>query len=238
MKKIDQMDVAKMVIPKLTSDLALRYLEFSSLPVSVRQGPLILFLHGRGANEMDLFELAPQLELQCIVLSVRAPIDMGPESYGWFHTAYPPGGKPVYDLTEVHRSRDILVRFIQQVQAKYKTPPEETYLMGFSQGSIMSFGLALNFPELIAGVCAMSGRILPEDLLPNPKLSSQKNFPILLSHGTQDEVLSVEYARDAKATLEKLPIKLSYYEHPMGHNVTDMNFRPVKEWFQQTVFRK
>ena len=97
----------------LISDLCLKYLEHLN---KNNQGPLVILLHGRAANEADLFDLAPQLEIAGVILSVRAPIHMGPDSYGWFYTAYPPNSKPIHDPSETEQSRVQLIQFIQQAQ--------------------------------------------------------------------------------------------------------------------------
>lgn len=214
----------------MNTDLCLKYLEHSPATHSAT-APLVIFLHGRAANELDLFDLAPQIDSRFRVLCPRAPLEMGENAYGWFHTQYLQAG-PVHDPDEAERSRLLLIRFIVEAQKKYNVGPSQTFLFGFSQGAIMSLGIVLDCPEILGGIAALSGRILPEYLGKSPS-SKLIRFPILLSHGLYDEVLSIEYARSAQNILSELPVNLSYAEFPMGHDVTEMNFTGVKKWLKE-----
>ena len=216
----------------MKTDLCLKYLEYPP-QTSSESSPTIIFLHGRGANELDLFDLAPQVDPRFRVLCPRAPIAMGENAFGWFQTQYLPEG-PVHDPSEAEKSRLLLIRFIREVQSKYGIKPSHLFLFGFSQGSIMSLGIMLDYPEILGGIAALSGRILPEYLLKAPS-KNLNGFPILLSHGLTDEVLAIDYARAARKVLSELPVQLSYFEYPMGHDVTDMNFGDVKRWLDKGV---
>ncbi len=214
----------------MKTDLCLKYLERP--PQSNRESaPIVIFLHGRAANELDLFDLAPEVDPRFRVLCPRAPLEMGENAFGWFHTQYLADG-PVHDPDEAEKSRLLLIRFIGEVQSKYQIKPSQLFLFGFSQGSIMSLGITLDQPEILGGVAALSGRILPEHLLKAPS-NKLHGLPILLSHGLTDEVLSIDCARAAQKILSELPVLLSYFEYPMGHDVTEMNFTDVKKWLRE-----
>lgn len=98
----------------------------------------------------------------------------------------------------------------------------------------MSLGIVLDCPEILGGIAALSGRILPEYLIKSHSSKLDK-FPILLSHGLHDEVLSIDYARSAHRILSELPVNLSYAEFPMGHDVTEINFTDVKNWLKERL---
>ncbi|HEV2582865.1 MAG TPA: alpha/beta fold hydrolase, partial [Ktedonobacteraceae bacterium] len=141
--------------------------------------PLLLLLHGVGSNEHDLFGLAPLLDQRFIVLSLRAPNTLGPGSYAWFEVAFTPQG-PVINPEQAEQSRQLLIDFIGQAVATYGANPRQVYLMGFSQGAIMSASVALTRPDLVAGAVLMSGRILPEiqPLVATPE--QLKGLPVLV----------------------------------------------------------
>src|SRR5881409_1162544 len=123
--------------------------------------PLLLLLHGVGSHEGDLIGLAPYLDGRFYIVSARAPIQLGPGMYGWYHVTLDPQ-VPVIDPAEAERGRITLLQFIDETIQAYSTDRHRVYLLGFSQGAIMSLSLALTRPEKLAGVAAMSGRMPPE----------------------------------------------------------------------------
>lgn len=199
--------------------------------------PLLLLLHGVGSHEGDLMGLAPALDPRFYVVSARAPITLAPGAYAWFHVEFAPTG-PVIDPQEAEASRITLLRFIDEVTQHYRVDASQIYLLGFSQGAIISLSLALTEPKRLAGVVAMSGRVLPEVL---PRMAPPEviaGLPILVVHGTADPVLGIEYGRAARDRLSALPVALTYREYPMGHQVTEESLADVVAWLQERLADK
>jgi phospholipase/carboxylesterase len=196
--------------------------------------PLLLLLHGVGSNEHDLFGLAPFLDKRFLILSVRAPITLGPGSYAWFEVDFTPQG-PVIKPEQAVASHKILITFLKEAITAYHADPERVYLMGFSQGAIMSASVALIQPELVAGAVLMSGRIPPEirtQIAAREKLSG---LPLLVVHGTADMVLAITYGRDSRQLLSSLPVQLTYHEYPMGHEVSQESLSDVAAWLTEQL---
>ena len=196
--------------------------------------PLLLLLHGVGSNEYDLFELAPLLDKRFLILSLRAPNTLGPGSYAWFDVAFTPQG-PVIDPVQAEQSRQLLIDFIGQAVSAYGANPRQVYLMGFSQGAIISAGVALTRPDLVAGAVLMSGRILPEI---QPMMASNeqlKDLPVLVVHGTRDTVLPVYNGRASRDLLAGLPVDLTYHEYVMGHEVSPESLADVTRWLSERL---
>src|SRR5262245_8473785 len=124
--------------------------------------PLLILLHGIGSNEEDLMGLEPYLDERFVVVSARAPHPYGWGGYAWFEIEWLPN-VIVIDRAQAEQSRDLIVRFIGEAAAAYGADPARVYLMGFSQGAMMSGWVALTHPELVAGAALMSGRV-PEEL--------------------------------------------------------------------------
>src|SRR5215471_19838142 len=112
--------------------------------------PLLLLLHGIGSNEHDLYGLAPFLDKRFLIISVRAPNTLGPGSYAWFEVEFAPQG-PVINPKQSEASLKTLITFIKETVTAYRADPKQVYLMGFSQGAIMSASVALTRPDLVAG---------------------------------------------------------------------------------------
>ncbi len=196
--------------------------------------PLLLLLHGVGSNERDLFGLAPLLDPRLIVVSLRAPNTLAPGSYAWFHVDFTPQG-PVIDPQQAEQSRQILIETIGQAVAAYGANPKQVYLMGFSQGAIMSASVTLTRPDLVAGAILMSGRILPElqSIIAAPEQLA--GLPILLIHGTADTVLPIHNGRASRDLLTTLPVNLTYHEYAMGHEVTQQSLGDVQAWLRERL---
>lgn len=193
--------------------------------------PMLLLLHGVGSNERDLFSLAPQLDGRFLVLSARAPNPRGPGGFAWFEVQFTPQG-PVIDPAQAEASRRLLLRFIAEAAAAYGADARRVYLMGFSQGAIMSASVALTEPEVVAGAVLMSGRILPEigPLVAAPERLA--GLPILVAHGAQDTVLPIHHGRASRELLAGLPVDLSYHEYGMGHEVRPESLADIGAWLR------
>ncbi|MDX1615620.1 MAG: alpha/beta fold hydrolase [Candidatus Promineifilaceae bacterium] len=200
------------------------------------KAPLLLLLHGVGSNETDLFSLAPMVDDRFVVVSLRAPITLAPGSFAWFEVRFT-GEGPVIRPEQAELSRLDLINFIEQAPDVFNIDPARIYLLGFSQGAIMSLALLLTRPELTAGVVALSGRTLPElfsadtplgdHLAPHEALADR---PLLVIHGRWDEVLSVDYGRATRDRFADLPVALTYREYDMPHAISAEAMDEVSKW--------
>jgi phospholipase/carboxylesterase len=202
--------------------------------IEVATPPLLLLLHGIGSNEHDLYGLAPFLDKRFLIISVRAPNTLGPGSYAWFEVDFTPQGS-VINPEQAEASRKTLITFLQEAIVAYNANPKQVYLMGFSQGAIMSASVALTRPELVAGAVLMSGRILPEI---RPMIASSEELsglPFLVVHGTADIVLPIANGRASRELLSSLPVYLTYHEYPMGHEVNQESLSDVTIWLTEQL---
>ncbi len=198
--------------------------------IKLDKNPLILLLHGYGSNEEDLFSFATELPEEYYIISARAPYDLQYGSYAWYAINFDADQNKFSDHEQAKVSRDIIAGFIDELVANYPIDETQIALVGFSQGSILSYAVALSYPEKVQKVVAMSGylnlEIVAEDYLKN----NFTNLKIFASHGTVDQVIPVEWARKTPAILENLGINLTYKEYPVGHGVAPQNFYDFKNW--------
>jgi len=198
-------------------------------PTPTGKPPLILLLHGVGANERDLFSLAPQLDSRLLTLSLRAPLTRGPNSYAWFTVAFLPTGFKIAP-EQLDASRRRVIEFIGAAIKRYDADPQRVYLLGFSQGAILSLATALTEPELLAGVIALSGRIPPEvePWIVAPERTA--GLPVFLAHGRQDSVIPYEWAERARPILERQRVALDYHTYDMEHQIGAQTFADLSAW--------
>jgi phospholipase/carboxylesterase len=196
---------------------------------------LLILLHGYGSNEEDLFSFASELPEDLIIVSARAPQTLGYGSYSWYTIHFnSPQGK-FSDMPEAIKSRETIAVFIDEVQQKYGISPKKTFLLGFSQGTILSYAVAFNYPEKVQKIIALSGYVNKE-LLPNAiDLKDYSKLEFYISHGTVDQVIPVEWANKAPAFLDQLNIRYSYNEFPVGHGVSPKNFYEFSQWIEERM---
>jgi phospholipase/carboxylesterase len=222
-----------------TQTLSLTHLIREPKQKSLSPPPLLLLLHGVGSHERDLFELAPYLDERFFIVSARAPITLMSGAYAWFHVQFmPDDGRPVINPDDAESSRQLLLQFTDELVAAYQLDPKRVYLMGFSQGAIISLSIALTQPDKLAGVVAMSGRILPEVLPMQAQSEAFGRLPIMVVHGLSDQKLDISYGRNARDILSKLPVAFTYREYPMGHEVTQESLRDVSAWLKERLDAK
>lgn len=216
------------------NNLVLKHLVRQPVDVGRTPPPLLLLLHGIGSNEEDLFAFAPYVDERFLVVSARAPVALDYGGYGWFRIDFTPRGM-VADLEQAKRSLEILPGFIDGLIRAYSADARRVYLAGFSQGAMMSLALLLTRPEKVAGVVAMSGRLPRQAMGREPNLDSLRDKPVLITHGLYDPVLPVENGREARDYLEGLPVKLTYREYPMGHEVSAESLRDMTAWLTRAL---
>ncbi|MGB0176494.1 MAG: alpha/beta hydrolase [Owenweeksia sp.] len=195
--------------------------------------PLLIMLHGFGSHEQDLFSMAPMLNKKFLVVSARAPLQLSWGGFAWYEINFDQlGGGKMSNIPQAKESVERIESFVKEAQQAYGGDPENTWLMGFSQGCILSYAVALRTPQNFKGVLALSGYIL-KDITPDRfKPSDLQDLDFFVSHGTQDEVLPVEWARKSVKVLEQLNVKHQYREYPMGHGVNPQCFDDLKNWLK------
>ena len=211
--------------------LSLHYIEKKPTEITAKTSLLIL-LHGYGSNEEDLFSFASELPNDLLIVSARAPQTLGLGSYSWYTINFNDTQGKFSDTAEAIEARELIATFIKEIQEKYQIAPNKTFLLGFSQGTILSYAVALNYPKLIEKVIALSGYVNP-DLLPEDlQKKDYSKLDFFISHGSVDQVIPVDWANKAPQFLDQLGIKNCYQEYPVGHGVAPKNFFDFKTWIE------
>jgi len=195
--------------------------------------PLLILLHGYGSNELDLFSFANELPDTLVIVSLRAPYEMGYGGYAWYDINLDSENNKFSDLDQARKSLQKITETIDYIKTKYTTNPDNTFLLGFSQGAILSYALSFNFPNKIQHVIALSGYLNTELM---PEENTQKiNTDYYISHGTVDQVIPVDWARKASPFLDSKELKNEYSEYPVGHGVAPQNFFSFKKWIENRL---
>lgn len=201
--------------------------------VKLEKNPLLLLLHGYGSNEEDLFSFASELPEEYYVISARAPYDMQYGSYAWYAINFDADENKFSDLEQAKKSRDIIANFIDELLENYPIDRNNVTLIGFSQGTILSYAVALSYPQKVQRVVAISGYLNLDMVVPHFATHDFSKLKIFASHGAVDQVIPVDWARKAKPILEQFGIATTYKEYPVGHGVSPQNFFDFKNWLNQ-----
>ena len=197
--------------------------------------PLLIMIHGYGSDENDLFSFASELPEELFIISVKAPYPMQPHGNAWYAINFDADKGKWNDNEQAKTSRDLIATFIDEVTNTYPINKDNITLLGFSQGSILSYAVALNYPEKVKNIVALSGYI-NHDILPKDiHQKDYSNLDFYCSHGSVDQVIPVDWARQTAPFLNSLNIKNVYSEFPVGHGVAPQNFYELKNWLEKRI---
>ena len=198
--------------------------------------PLLIILHGVGANEQNLHApLAPHFDPRLLVVSLRSPIELGPNAFGWYKVGFSEDGV-VIDAEEEDRGRQQLLKVIDEVVVYYDADPNKVFLLGFSQGAIMSAAAILSAPEKIKGAVLLSGKVplaIDKNLAEEAAITK---VDVFISHGKQDKILPITDGQDLQKKLKKAGVRnLVYKEHLGAHQIDSGDFRDVLQWLSERL---
>lgn len=212
-------------------------LHTAHVPAGKGPFPTVLALHGWGASAHDLLGLAPRvLDGEVLFLCPQGPLGLqvapGQRGYGWFPLS---GGGDV-DPAAIVGARGVLEGFLEDALALYPIDPERLVILGFSQGGVMAYDLALGRPERFAALVALSSW-LPDAVVQGlPESEARAALPTLLIHGSRDPMIAIDNARQARSRLEQLGIQPAWGEYEMGHEISPQALRDLLGWLVQGPF--
>ena len=193
-------------------------------PAGAAEGALVL-LHGRGADERDLFPLLDALDPERRLLGItpRGPLSLPPGGAHW----YALGGIPTPDPATFWPTFEAASAWLDALSV----PLERTVLGGFSQGAVMSWALGLGRgpakrPQAIVALSGFMPRVEGLDL----DLTELDGYPVAIGDGSYDDVIPVDFSREARSLLEPAGADVLYREYPLPHTI-DPGFIPELQAF-------
>ena len=200
--------------------------------VILDKNPLLLLLHGYGSNEEDLFSFASELPDNYYIISARAPYPLPPYGNAWYAIDFDANMNKFSNDEQAIESRDLIVGFIDELLDKYPIDPTNVNLIGFSQGAILSYAIALSYPEKVNKIVALSGYFNQNIMKDGYENNDFSNLKFFVSHGSVDQVIPVEWARKNPEVLNLLKVSNEYHEYNVGHGVAPQNFYDFKNFLE------
>jgi phospholipase/carboxylesterase len=206
----------------------------------------VIWMHGLGADGSDFVPVVPELGLDPSV-GIRFVFPNAPEipvtcNGGYVMPAW-------YDIISLDKSnRDVdaagIVKSRQQIRDLIEREKERgilssrIFLAGFSQGGAVAYTTALTHPELLAGVIAMSTYLPVPQLVAEEASEANRQIPIFVAHGTEDDVVSIELGLHAREFLTQNGYASQWQEYPMPHSICLEEIKDIGAWLNERVTAK
>ncbi|MEI8357860.1 MAG: alpha/beta hydrolase-fold protein [Deltaproteobacteria bacterium] len=204
--------------------------------------PTLFVLHGYGSNALDLLSLAPHLcggRLMVVApqgadqVSLGAPGSGAPIGHAWF----PLGGTAPPNPLAVAGAVADARTFVEEAFTRLPADPARTAILGFSQGGVIAYALALAAPARWRGLAALS-TWLPDEMAGALPPADRSALETLVQHGTRDEMIGVERARSSVERLRSLGVPVDAREYAMGHEVGARSLGDLSEWLGERLLRR
>jgi phospholipase/carboxylesterase len=187
--------------------------------------PLVVFLHGRGADEHDLIDLADRLPREYVYASVRGPVETDGGGYTWFENRGI--ARPV--AASVRASIVALRAWLDDPAIGCATRP--CYLFGFSAGMMMAGALVLDDPGRFAGAVLLSGALAFDAGL-DASPDRLTNVPLFYGRGTRDDVIPADLVVRTEAYLrERSGAALTFATYDHAHTISHREMNDIAAWF-------
>lgn len=191
---------------------------------------IIIMLHGYGSNGDDLIQMANTWKEYFPNVCFSAPnapfkFDKFPGGFMWFE-AYPNGihyneaseQQKQKIMKDFSTSCDLIKKHINYLCKEYNLSLNKVFLLGFSQGSMMSIEVGTSLKESIGGIVSLSGRIYTKDF----SRFNKNKIPILIVHGENDNIIPVNRYYETCETLEKNQYAIEkHLIKNMGHTINN-----------------
>ena len=186
--------------------------------------PALFLIHGMGSNEQNMFPLVHGLEEEFYIFSIRGPISQPPGFAFFTIEGY---GKPHREAFD--QAVTSLTHFIEYATEQYSLDQNNLYLLGFSQGAILSMSLALTLGSKIKGIVALSGYI-PKIVTEEYDLKAVDGLSVFISHGEMDQILPYEWGVSAGEYFKQKNADVTFHSYQEGHSVSLQNQQDFKQW--------
>lgn len=188
---------------------------------------LMVVLHGRGDSSRPFRTFNSEMRLpEMNYLLLNAPRKYL-NGFSWY-------GEPPYLAENLLEIRTRLLMLMNDLESQgWKS--ENIFLLGFSQGCLVSADLALNYPKKLAGVIGVSGYFHFYPRWRKNLERSNSRTPWLLTHGRKDDVLKIEDTRKGVEKLREVGLKVDWFECDKKHDFVAEDYPVIRKWIRDKL---
>ena len=203
------------------------------VPADARNGvPVVVLLHGRGADRTDLFSLRRFLPPTWAVVAPDAPFPAAVWGYGPGRAWYRYVGGTTPEPESFEESVNAIAQLLKELPATIGREPGAIALGGFSQGGTVSLAFALTHPEQVLNVLNFSGFLADHPaVIPSPE--AVRNARIFWGHGTSDPAIPFAFAVAGREALRSAGADLQARDYDMGHSISSEELTDAVTWLNQ-----
>ena len=197
-------------------------------PASRQPARLLLLLHGWTGDENSMWVFVRNFPLDYWIIAPRAPYATEPSGYSW--RASQPNARGWPSLEDFHSSADALIALVDKYASQNQMDARQFDVIGFSQGAALTNAISLLYPERVRRAGALAG-FLPagsESLIEKHSLNGK---PFFVAHGTLDEMVKIEYARQSVEMLERAGASVTFCEDEVGHKLGANGLHALEKFF-------
>ncbi len=201
--------------------------------LGLEKSKVIYLIHGYGADKNDLFSFADYLPANMTVVAMQAPYSMPFGGSAWYSIEIE-NGEHKSDAVQAKKSVTEIAKFIDSSVNEYGFDSENIFVLGFSQGAILTYSMVLNNPEKYKYLLPLSGFIMDE-IMPENFDKDYSHLDFYCAHGTMDGVIPIEKGRTGGKLMKELNIKHIYHEFPAAHSIAQKEFEEIIDWLRERV---
>ena len=187
----------------------------------------MIVLHGKGDSLKPFREFDKEMGLKGMnYLLLNAPKKYL-TGFSWY-------GDPPFQRAGVLKIRQKIFLLLQDLENE-GWDLKNIYLLGFSQGCLVSTDVALHCSKKLGGVIGISGYFQFYPRWRNSISKVAKKTPWILTHGRRDDVLPIEDTRYGVKKLKGAGLKIDWVESDKKHVFEDADYPVIKRWLQSRL---
>lgn len=216
-------------------------LQFIELNPKNKAKSCVIWLHGLGADGNDFVDIVPQLGLAeasaARFIFPHAPV----RNVTWAGNMNMRAWFNVIKLDRASedevgiRASQLLIEELIQAQLNQGIPSHKIVLAGFSQGGAMALQTGLRYKEKLAGIVALSSWLPLATTLNLEKSLANQSTPILMQHGTLDDLIPLAWAEQSRNYLQQLNYQIKFDTYPMQHTVCLEEISAIGAWLKELL---